>query len=136
MITHHSEPADLERGLGSAARLAVENERLQAEALARRDELIESRKRIVEAGDARRRQLERDLHDGAQQSLLAMSYDLQRARMSARQGDGEVTELIDTAQVTAQTFGGVWLDRLKSLNRMVGGSRLRDIADLPLDLLI
>ena len=99
VIAHHGDPADIERGLGSAARLALDNERLQAEARARMDELVESRRRIVEAGDARRRSLERDLHDGAQQSLLAMSYDLTRARTKANECGGALSELIDSAVI-------------------------------------
>jgi signal transduction histidine kinase len=71
---------ELEPALGSAARLAVENEALRAELLAQVRELRASRARIVEAGDAERRRLERDLHDGAQQQLLALSYDLRLAR--------------------------------------------------------
>jgi signal transduction histidine kinase len=66
--------------IGSAARLAVENEQLRAEALARLAELRESRARIVEASDAARRQLERDLHDGAQQRLIALAFGLRLAR--------------------------------------------------------
>jgi signal transduction histidine kinase len=65
--------------IGSAARLAVENERLRAETLAQLIELRESRARIVETGDAVRRQLERDLHDGAQQRLVALSFALRLA---------------------------------------------------------
>jgi signal transduction histidine kinase len=70
----------LQGQIGSAARLAVENEQLQAEALARLAELRESRARIVEASDAVRRQLERDLHDGAQQRLIALAFGLRLAR--------------------------------------------------------
>jgi signal transduction histidine kinase len=66
--------------IGSAARLAVENERLQAETLARLIELRDSRSRIVQAGDEVRRRLERDLHDGAQQRLVALSFALRLAR--------------------------------------------------------
>jgi signal transduction histidine kinase len=62
---------------GSAARLALENARLQAELRTQLEELRASRKRIVEAGDAERRRLERDLHDGAQQRLLALGLVLQ-----------------------------------------------------------
>jgi signal transduction histidine kinase len=69
-------PAELQRAIGAAARLAVENERLAAEALAQLRELRESRARIVESGDAERRRLERDVHDGAQQRLLALTYRL------------------------------------------------------------
>jgi signal transduction histidine kinase len=74
----------LERALGSSARLAVENEALRAEALAQLEELKASRARIVETGDAARRRLERNLHDGAQQHLLALSYDLRLALAEAR----------------------------------------------------
>lgn len=74
---------ELQRALGSAARLAVENEALRAEALSRLRELRASRMRIVEVGDAARRRLERNLHDGAQQRLLALSYDLRLARADA-----------------------------------------------------
>ena len=68
-----------ESQIGSAARLAVENERLEAEALAQLVELRESRARIVRAGDEARRRLERDLHDGAQQRLVALSFALRLA---------------------------------------------------------
>jgi signal transduction histidine kinase len=70
------QPALLEAA-GSAARLALENARLQAELRAQLDELRESRARIVRAGDEERRRLERDLHDGAQQRLLALGMGLQ-----------------------------------------------------------
>jgi signal transduction histidine kinase len=78
----------LEHEIGSATRLAVDNERLQAEVLAQLDDLRASRARIVETGDAERRRLERDLHDGAQQRLLALSYDLRLAR-AAVEADGD-----------------------------------------------
>jgi signal transduction histidine kinase len=62
--------------VASTARLALENERLQAEARAQLEDLRSSRARIIEAGDAERRQLERDLHDGAQQRLVGLSLAL------------------------------------------------------------
>jgi signal transduction histidine kinase len=64
----------------AAARLALENERLQAEVRARLEELRGSRTRIVDAGDAERKRLERDLHDGAQQRLVALSLSLRLLR--------------------------------------------------------
>jgi signal transduction histidine kinase len=73
------QPAMLEAA-GSAARFALENERLQAELRAQLAELRESRTRIVRAGDEERRRLERDLHDGAQQRLLAVGMALQLLR--------------------------------------------------------
>jgi hypothetical protein len=60
----------------AAARLGLEHERLQANARAQLDALRAARRRIVEAGDDHRRQLERDLHDGAQQQLIALSIAL------------------------------------------------------------
>ena len=66
-----------------AARLALENERLHAQSQARLIELRESRAQIVSAADAERRRLERDLHDGSQQRLLAFAIDLAIARQQA-----------------------------------------------------
>jgi signal transduction histidine kinase len=60
----------------AAAGLALENERLQADLSARVIELQASRARIVEAGDAARRRIERDLHDGCQQRLVSVSMAL------------------------------------------------------------
>ena len=91
--------ASFERELGSAARLAVENERLQAEVRAQVEALRRSRMRITERGDAERRRLERDLHDGAQQRLLALSYDLRLARSGAA---GEAAAQLDEAVAEAQ----------------------------------
>ena len=53
------------------------------------DQLVESRTRIVEVADAARRSLERDLHDGAQQRLLAMSVTVERARKELLAGRHE-----------------------------------------------
>jgi signal transduction histidine kinase len=70
----------LVREVAAEARLALDNERLQAEAQARLRELRRSRARIVEAADAERRRLERDLHDGAQQRLVGLSLSLRVLR--------------------------------------------------------
>ena len=86
-----------------AARVAVENEQLQAEVRAQLEELRASRSRIVDTGDAERRRLERDLHDGAQQHLLVLSYELGRARVAAEgNGDPELTTILATAGNEAQ----------------------------------
>jgi len=107
VVTHDAGVVDgavLERELRPAARLAVENERLQAEVLAELDELRRSRARIVERGDRERQRLERNLHDGAQQHLLALFYDLRLARASAEaDGDTELTELVESAVEDAQS---------------------------------
>jgi signal transduction histidine kinase len=67
---------ELVEAVSAAASIALENEQLQAESQERLAELIASRERIVAAGDAERRRLERDLHDGAQQRLVALAMQL------------------------------------------------------------
>ena len=64
----------------AAVRLAVENERLQAEVRAQLEAVQASRARIVEAQDDERRRIERDLHDGAQQRLVSLQLSLQMLR--------------------------------------------------------
>ena len=89
------DPEDLERTIGSAARLAVDNERLRAEVLAQVREIAESRSRIVGREDAARQQVERDLHDGAQQRLLAISYELRLGRTAAtREGNDDLAAIV------------------------------------------
>ncbi len=68
--------AELVRSVCAAASLALENERLQAELRARLVELQASRARLVEATDAERRRIERDLHDGTQQRLVSIAMSL------------------------------------------------------------
>jgi signal transduction histidine kinase len=60
----------------AAAGIAIENARLQVELRARFEELRGSRARILEAGHKERQRLERNLHDGAQQRLVALSLEL------------------------------------------------------------
>ena len=66
--------------VATAVRLTVENDRLQAEVREQLAEVKASRARIVEATDAERRRVERDIHDGAQQRLVALSLAIGRAR--------------------------------------------------------
>ena len=70
----------------ATARLALHNERLQAQVRAQLEDLRASRTRIVEQGDAERRRLERDLHDGAQQRLVSLALSLRLARLGADAG--------------------------------------------------
>ena len=67
------------RAVGAASRLAVENERLQEEVMRQLAEVQASRARLVQAQDEERRRLERNLHDGAQQRLVALSLALRSA---------------------------------------------------------
>jgi signal transduction histidine kinase len=68
------------RAVGSVAQLALQNERLAAQVRAQLEEVRASRSRIAEAADAERRRIERDLHDGAQQRLVALAMRLDQAR--------------------------------------------------------
>jgi signal transduction histidine kinase len=64
----------------AAARMALENARLHAELEAQLAQVQESRARIVAAGDEERRRIERDIHDGAQQRLVALALELRVAQ--------------------------------------------------------
>ena len=68
--------AELVESVCAAAGLTLENERLQAELRARLAELQASRARLVEATEAERRRIERDLHDGTQQRLVSIAISL------------------------------------------------------------
>jgi signal transduction histidine kinase len=84
--------------VAAASRLALENARLQAEVRARLEELRASRARIVETGDAERKRLERDLHDGAQQRLVGLSLSLRLARSQLTAGaDPQTIARLDDA---------------------------------------
>ena len=80
--------AELVQSVCAAASLTLENERLQADLRARLIELQASRARLVEATDAERRRIERNLHDGTQQRLvsIAMSLGLLETRLPAEGG--------------------------------------------------
>jgi signal transduction histidine kinase len=77
--------------------LTVENEQLNAELEAKIEELRASRHRIVEAGYAERRRVERDLHDGAQQRLMALTMNLRLAREKLEADPAASAELLDEA---------------------------------------
>ncbi len=77
--------------------LSAENEQLTAELRAKVEELRASRARIVEAGYAERRRVERDLHDGAQQRLMALTMTLRLARERLDADPGSSAELLDEA---------------------------------------
>ncbi len=92
----------LVRLTAAAASMALEHARLQAEVEAQLEQVRASRARIVEAGDAERRRLERDLHDGAQQRLVTLSLALGMARDRAAEADPELGALIESASKEAR----------------------------------
>jgi signal transduction histidine kinase len=101
-IIHDASLADepgLVRAVAASAALALENERLEAELRARLDELQTSRSRLVEVSMFERRRLERDLHDGAQQRLVALSLQLGLAKRRLEEGqDLAAGAMLDAAR--------------------------------------
>ena len=80
---------ELVKAASRAVLLALENGRLEAELRTTTDELAASRAQVAAAGDAERRRVERDLHDGAQQQLVALQIKVALARELAP-SDSEV----------------------------------------------
>jgi signal transduction histidine kinase len=112
----------LVQAVGAAASMQLENARLQAELRAQLKEVRASRVRIVTAGDAERRRLERDLHDGAQQRLIGVRLALQLARGRLADGGTVVDELLDEAD--AEVTGA--LGELRALARGIHPAMLTD----------
>jgi signal transduction histidine kinase len=83
------------------------------ELTARVSDLRDARTRIIEAADAERRRIERDLHDGAQQRLVALSLNLRMAEKRAAEGDPAAAELVRSASEEA----GLALKELRDLAR-------------------
>jgi signal transduction histidine kinase len=106
----------------AAARLALENERLQAELRAQLTELRASRTRIVQAGDDERRRLERNLHDGAQQRLLSLGLALQLARAQLGAEANGASSLLVEAEDELRAA----LDELRELARGIHPAILTD----------
>jgi signal transduction histidine kinase len=114
-LIHDASLADdpeLLEAVTAAAAIALENAHLHAESAARLADLRASRERIVTAGDAERRRLERDLHDGAQQRLVAIS--LQLRLLQNRLGDDPSAEQLVT---TASEELALSLGELRELAR-------------------
>jgi signal transduction histidine kinase len=101
---------------GAAARLALENARLHADMRAQLLKVQESRVRIVQAADEERRRIERDLHDGAQQRLVALALQLRSAqRELGGRADPEIDRLLADAVDELQ----VAVEELRELARGV-----------------
>jgi signal transduction histidine kinase len=100
---------------GAAARLALHNARLQADVRAQLDKVQESRRRIVAAGDEQRRRIERDLHDGAQQRLVALALELRIAQRQRGNADPELDRILADAVGELQ----VAVEELRELARGV-----------------
>jgi len=102
----------LVRHLASQAGLVMRNATLNAELQATIDELRASRRRLVEAQDAERRKIERNLHDGAQQQLIALAIQL---TLLAESADDPALVRQAVPELKAQL--GAALDDLRALAR-------------------
>ena len=116
------EEPDLVEAAAAAARLALQNARLQAELLARLDDVRSSRARIVAAGDAERRRIERDLHDGAQQRLLGIRLTLRLLHDPPAIGSGSHEQLL--REVENELAGAI--EDLRDLARGIHPAVLTD----------
>jgi signal transduction histidine kinase len=91
--------------------LRAELEDRHAELMARADELLASRKRLIETQDAERRRLERDIHDGAQQHLVALTVNLRLAQKIADRSPERAALLLaqqaDAAHVAIETLSSL-----------------------------
>jgi signal transduction histidine kinase len=103
---------DLLDAVAAAAAIALENTRLNVELRAHLEDLKGSRTRIVEAGDAERRRLERNLHDGAQQRLVAVALQLRLLQRRMRDDPAAEAMVSTVSDELAQS-----LDELRELAR-------------------
>jgi signal transduction histidine kinase len=92
-------------------------------------ELVASRRRIVTAADAERRRIERDLHDGAQQHLLALAVTIGLAKQMVAEGDSveEILELLTQLGTDVRTTIG----ELRSLAQGIYPALLMDAGLVP-----
>lgn len=119
-----------------AASLALEHERLQAELARRIFDLQESRARLVVSFDTERRRLERDLHDGAQQQLVALLLELRISsarhhRLDLQPAIDEVSAALDELRRLAQ---GIFPAALAEDGLMAALEQLREGAGIPVRL--
>jgi signal transduction histidine kinase len=112
---------ELVQAAGHAMLLALDNGRLERELRATIAELQASRARIVAVGDAERRKIERDLHDGAQQRLVALLARLGGAQDSARKDPELMQELSDLGDEVVEI-----IDELRRLAHGIYPPELRD----------
>lgn len=117
-----AEDPGLLQAVSTAAGLALENERLLADLRAQLEQLRESRARIVQAGDTERRRLERNLHDGAQQRLVALSLALGLAGSKIEQEPSAAAALLAAAREELTRA----LDELRELARGLHPAVLTD----------
>jgi signal transduction histidine kinase len=96
------------RAAGGLAMVAFANHRLSAEVETSLEELGRSRRRIIAVADAERRRIERDLHDGAQQRLVALRIQLELAsELSAARRLPDAEKLHELSQDVSEALDDV-----------------------------
>jgi signal transduction histidine kinase len=113
---------ELIQSVGAAAALALENERLDAELRSRIEEVSASRVRLITAEQAARRRLERSLHDGPQQRLVALALGMRTARSRLPDHPETAAELIEACEKELTTT----IDELRELARGIHPAVLTD----------
>jgi signal transduction histidine kinase len=108
--------------LAAQAGLVLRNAKLSADLRRRLDELVASRQRLVAAQDEARRHLERDLHDGAQQQLIALNMRLGRLRVQVEQVDEQLAGAVSSLQ--GDVDGAI--ENIRALSRGIYPSVLAD----------
>jgi signal transduction histidine kinase len=108
-------------GAVAVVSIAIENDALHGEVLAQLAEVEASRARIVEAADAERRRVERNLHDGAQQRLLTLAMALRAARRQVDPSD-EAANALEEASDQLRLA----IDELRELARGIHPAILTD----------
>jgi signal transduction histidine kinase len=120
-------------GLVAAAvavlRLAIENERLGRVVKDQLEEVRASRTRLVEAAEHERRRIVRDLHDGAQQRLIAVALSMQQAREAAHRIDPQAPFAHRVDDAITELLGAV--DDLRRLARGIHPAILTEEGLLP-----
>jgi signal transduction histidine kinase len=96
---------ELVEAVAATAAIALDDARLQAESEGRLAELRASRERLVAAGDAERRRLERNLHDGAQQRLVSVALQLRMIQSCIREDPALEQLVIAAANEVSQSLG-------------------------------
>jgi signal transduction histidine kinase len=108
--------------LASQAGLVLRNVALTSELLARLEELKASRQRLVAAQDEERRRLERNLHDGAQQHLVALKTRMSLAKKLIERDGTKAAELLTNLEADASEA----LETLRDLARGIYPPLLAD----------
>ena len=122
---------ELVEAVGGAAAIALENQHLHAEAETQLAEVRASRERVISAGDAERRRIERNLHDGAQQRLVTLALQLSLIERRIRDDPSAAERLVSSASgELAQS-----LEELRELARGIHPAALDQGLDVALEAL-